>query len=65
MTITGREPDGTLWISQDENCSHILLIPAGVDDEFQWDYLPSKRFPSEEEAFAWHEANCVILNRKR
>ena len=65
MAIDGREPDGTLWISQDEICSHILLIPAGEEDVYEWDYNPGQRFSSEDEALAWHETHCPILAKKR
>ncbi len=43
----------------------MLLIPAGADDEYEWDYLPGRRFPSEDEALTWHAANCPLLMKRR
>ena len=63
MTIDGREPDGTLWLLQDESCGHILLIPAGEEDVYAWDFADEKRFESEESALAWHAERCPSLNR--
>jgi hypothetical protein len=66
MALSEREPDGTLWIMQDESCGHILLIPANEEDVYEWDYHRGKRFASEEDATAWHDANCpVLLNKRR
>lgn len=58
MALSEREPDGTLQISQDELCGHILLIPAGEEDVYEWDSARGRRFGSEEDALAWHEAEC-------
>ncbi len=49
---------------QDEMCGHILLIPANEDDVYEWDYARDKRFASEDEASAWHAANCPVLQKK-
>jgi hypothetical protein len=64
MALSEREPDGTLWIMQDESCGHILLIPANEDDVYEWDYARGERFASEEDAAAWHDANCPVLQSK-
>ena len=64
MALSEREPDGTLWIMQDEICGHILLIPANEDDVYEWDYARGQRFASEEDAVAWHDANCPVLQSK-
>ncbi len=58
MTMTGREADGTLWVSQDEICGHILLIPANEEEVYEWDYERGRRFATEDEAMTWHDANC-------
>jgi hypothetical protein len=58
MTMDGREPDGTYQVMQDESCGHILLIPAGEDDVYEWEFARGVRFGSEDEAIAWHDANC-------
>ncbi len=65
MSLSEPEPDGTLQLSQDEMCGHILLIPANEDDVYEWDYARGTRFSSEEEALAWHDANCPELKRQR
>ncbi len=69
MALSEREPDGTLQLSQDELCGHMLLIPAGEDDVYEWDSAPGRRFGSEEEALAWHETECpqrsAYLKRQR
>ncbi len=59
MALDGREADGTLWVSQDECCGHILLIPAGEEDVYEWDSARGRRFSSEEEANQWHDAHCA------
>ena len=64
MAIDGREPDGTLWISQDEICRDILLIPANEENVYERDYNRGERFYSEDEALAWHETHCPILAQK-
>ncbi len=64
VALDGREPDGTLWISQDESCGHILLIPANEEAVYVWDYDRGHRFLAEDEALTWHEANCPILASK-
>lgn len=61
MALDGREPDGTLWILQDESCGHLLYIPAGEEDVYVWDLDPSRRFASEDDATAWHQGNCPKL----
>ena len=58
MTLDGREPDGTLLISQDECCGHTLLIPAREEDVYEWTFARGRRFNSEDEALAWHDAEC-------
>jgi hypothetical protein len=65
MALSEREPDGTLWLLQDETCGHILLIPANEDDVYEWDYAQDNRFASEEEALAWHNANCPKLHERK
>jgi hypothetical protein len=65
MALSEREPDGTLWLMQDEMCGHILLIPSNEEDVYEWDYSRDKRFASEEEAIAWHDVNCPKLQSKR
>ncbi len=65
MALSEREPDGTFWLMQDEMCGHILLIPANTEDVYEWDYSRDKRFTSEEEAVAWHNANCPKLNQTK
>ena len=52
MVLSGRETDGTLWVMQNETRGHILLIPAGEDDIYEWDYREMSAFTSEEEAIA-------------
>ncbi len=58
MATTDREADGTLDIMQDEICGHLLYIPAGEDNVYEWDFAKGERFASEEEAVAWHDAEC-------
>ncbi len=65
MAASELEPDGTLLIMQDEMCGHILLIPANEDDVYEWDYARHQRFTSEEEAVAWHQANCLELQKSK
>ena len=64
MATTDREPDGTLQILQDEICGHLLYIPAGEEDVYQWDYTNGERFPSEEEAVAWHDEHCPYPRKR-
>lgn len=64
MAINEREPDGTLQVSQDEICGHMLFIPAGEEDVYAWDYVPEHRFPSEEDAIAWHDAHCPYPKKR-
>jgi hypothetical protein len=35
--------------------------PANEDDVYEWHYARDKRFTSEQEAVAWHDANCPVL----
>ncbi|MBA3916383.1 MAG: hypothetical protein H0X25_21565 [Acidobacteriales bacterium] len=65
MATSEREPDGTLWILQDESCGHLLYIPAGETNIYVWDYESGQRFGSQDEAVTWHDANCPQLRAKR